>query len=146
EQPVELALRAARERAGRTARRRAAPQRAVPGGDAAEHDPAAAALEVDVLLRARRPRVRGRPEPADQPHLLDRGRELGAGDAPLDPLQLVESLLDAAPLPAGVKVGAQPRLQVAGLAHVQHLPAAVEEVDAGTGRHALEQPPRSVYA
>ena len=85
-------------------------------------------------------RVRGRPQLAQQPELLERRLELGAEHAPLDPLERAERGLDRRPLPLGAEVGAQPRAQVAGAADVEHLLVAVaEEVDARPRRRARDE-------
>ena len=94
----------------------------------------AAAAEVDVAVGARAARVRGRAQLAQQAQLLERGLELRAEDAPLDPLERAERRLDRRPLPLGAEVRPQPCPQVARAADVEHLVVPVaEEVDAGRG-------------
>src|SRR5581483_11386705 len=100
-------------------------------------DAVAAAAEVHVAVGTRRAGVRGRPQLADQAELVERGLELRAGDAPLDPFERAERRLDRGPLAVGAEVGAEARAQVARAADVQHLVVRVpEEVDAGPLRGA----------
>ena len=47
----------------------------------------AAPPEIEVPVGAHRPRIRRRPQLADQAELFERGLELGAEDAPFDPLE-----------------------------------------------------------
>src|SRR5215218_4900462 len=85
-------------------------------------DRLAARAEVDVAIRPRRARVRGRPQLPQQPQLLERSLELGADDAPLDRLDGRERRLDRRTLPLGAEVRAQARAQVACATDVEHLP------------------------
>ena len=66
-----------------------------------------------------------------QAQLLERGLELRAELAPLDPLERAERRLDRGPLAAAREVRAEPRAEVSRLADVEHgvVPVA-EEVDA----------------
>ena len=78
EQVVELLGAAPLERPGGSLGLCAAPERAVRGGERADDDALATAMEVDVPLRLGRAGVRGRAKLADQPHLLERRGQLGA--------------------------------------------------------------------
>src|SRR3989442_232518 len=102
------------------------------------HDNALAAYgEIHVTVRARRARVRGRAERAQQPQLLERGLELGTEDAPLDPSDRGERGLDRRALAFRAEVRTQPRAQIAGATHVEHLVVRVtEEVNTGKRRRA----------
>src|SRR6266508_3880813 len=112
-----------------------------------DDDAAVPLAEVDVAIGTRRARVRGRPQLAKQPQLLERRLELRPADAPLNPFDRPERRLDRRPLPLGAEVRPQPRAQVAGPADVEHLPAApVEEVDAGKRRRAEGERPLAVHA
>ena len=74
---------------------------------------------------------------ADEAELLERSLELGAEDAPLDPLRRAECRLNCGSLAVAAEVRPQPRAQVSRPADVEHLVvAAAEEVDAGPGRSA----------
>ena len=147
EQVVELLLRAAAERARGALGVRPPPQRPVRRRQPAHDDLLPAPPQVDVALGRRLARVGRRAQLADQPHLLERGGELRAEHAPLDPLDRVERHLDRGPLPAALEVRAQPRAQVARLADVEHLVVAVaEEVDAGPLGRAVHEPPLAVHA
>ena len=94
-------------------------------------------LEVRVAVGPQPAGVGGRAQLADEPQLLDRGLELRAEHAPLDPLERGERGLDGRTLPLRPEVRPQPGPQVAGAAHVEHLVSrAAEAVDAGPGRRA----------
>jgi hypothetical protein len=81
-----------------------------------------------------------RVELADQSQLLERGLELGAQDAPLDPLEGEQRGLDRRPLAFASEVGAKAGTDVAGAADVEHLTVAVaKEVDAGPGGGTLRK-------
>ena len=93
-----------------------------------------------MAIGARAACVRGRPQLAEQPQLLQRSLELGAGLAPLDLLERAERRLDRRPLPGAREVGAQPRAQISRTADVQDEPVApAEEVHARTRRRARDQ-------
>ena len=63
-------------------------------------DAVAAAAQIDVAVGSRGACVRRRAQLADQPQLLERGLELRAEHAPLDPVERAERGLDRGPLPA----------------------------------------------
>ena len=133
----ELALARSREGTRRELGPAPAPDRPEPVRLRADDDPVAATPKVDAAVGPERAGVRRRPELADQPRFLERGLELGAEHAPLDPLEREERGLDGGPLPLGAEVRAQPGPQVAGAADVEHLVVPVtEEVDARPRRGA----------
>src|SRR5262249_32493983 len=76
----------------------------------------------------------------DQPQLFERGLELRAEHAPLDPVQSEKRGLDRWSLAFASEVGAQARAQVAGPADVEHLLVPVmEQVDTGPARRPMRQ-------
>ena len=63
------------------------------------------------------------------------GFELGAADAPFDPLQRAERGLDCRTLTLTAEIRAQPRTEIARAADVEHLVVGVaKKVDARYGR------------
>ena len=123
-----------RRRPTRGRRAPARPSREAAAGERPEarrlgaHRPArAAAAEVHVAIGARAACVRGRPQLAEQPELLQRRLELGAGHAPVHPLQRPERRLDCGPLALAGEVRAKASAQVAGPTDVEREPAASAE-------------------
>ena len=106
------------------------------------HQPCSAPAQVDVAVGPGAARVRGRTQLAQQAQLLEPRLELGAEDAPLDPLERAERRLHRRPLALGAEVGAEARAEVAGAADVEHLLVPVaEEVDARRRRRAGDEVP-----
>jgi hypothetical protein len=86
--------------------------------------------QIDAVLPPAAARVGGWLELANQPQFLERGFELGAKDAPLDPFEREQRGLDRRPLALAAEVGAQPGPQVPRAADIEHLPVCIaEEVD-----------------
>src|SRR5437773_6274012 len=120
------------------------PERSRLGGD---DEVLAAAPEIEAALLRAAARVGRRSKLPDQAQLLERGLQLGAEHAPLDPVECEERSLDGGPLALTAEVRPQPGADVAGAADVEHLAVAVaEEVHAGLRGGALGEGPLSVHA
>ena len=93
-----------------------------------------------MAVGARAARVRRGSQVAEEPQLLERRLELGAGLAPLDPLERAERRLDGGPLPLAGEVRAKARAQLPRAADVERHPAgATEHVDARARRRARDE-------
>src|SRR5205085_4440820 len=100
----------------------------------------APAAQVDAVLLPTAARVGGRLQLPDQPQLLERGLELGAEHAPLDPVECHQRRLNRRPLALAPEVGAETGAEVTGPADVEHLSVPVtEEVDAWPGGSAARE-------
>ena len=86
-------------------------------------------------------------ELADQTELFERRLELGAEDAPLDPVEREQRGFDRRALGLALEVGTKACSQVARAADVEHLVLAVaEEVHTGPRRCAADQRALAVHA
>src|SRR5205085_1392651 len=95
----------------------------------------APAAQVDAVLLPTAARVGGRLQLPDQPQLLERGLELGAEHAPLDPVECHQRRLNRRPLALAPEVGAKTGAEVTGPADVEHLSVPVtEEADGWRAR------------
>ncbi len=107
----------------------------------------ASTLQVETVVGSSAAGVGGRLQFADQPELLERGLELGAEDAPFDPLEGEERRLYGRTLAFALEVGAQAGAQVAGAADVEHLVVPVaEQVHARPGRCPADERALAVHA
>src|SRR5262249_12587901 len=146
EQVRELGIRAAAQGAGSAFGVRAPAQGAVRGRRLRHDDVVAAPREVDVPLGLWAPGVCRWTQLADQAHLVQRRGELRSVPTPLDALGRTQRGLDRRTLPCAAEVRTQPCLQIARLAHVQHLAEAVaEEVDAGPRRRTADETALAVH-
>src|SRR5436305_6266123 len=100
----ELIVRRAVERAAGEPRARPAPERAARSRRRRADKSVAAPAKIDVAVRPYVSRVRERSEVADQAQFLQRGFELRAGDAPLDPFESAECAFDRRPLAVASEV------------------------------------------
>ena len=106
------------------------------------HHAVPAPAQPDVAVGPCHSRVRGRPQLADQPKLLQRGLELGAEHPPLDSLGRRDGRLHRRPLALRAEVRAESRAQVAGATDVEHLAVpVVEQIDTGSRRRAEREVP-----
>ena len=147
EELLELFRRGARKRAGGERGLAAAADRAEPRRGLGDDELLASASQVDAPVLLSAAGVGGRLKFPDQPELLECCLELGAEDAPLDPLEREQGRLDRRALGFALEVGTEAYAEVAGTADVEHLVVAVaEEVDTRPRRRAANERALAVHA